>query len=87
MVKWLLVLMVLTLACTTHGKPDWVEGGLYSTQNEDGGVAIVKVLKVDDLGVHVRVFSNRFDSHPTQLDETKLYLAGSSGRGHCLASA
>ena len=36
----------------------------------------MKVLKVDDQGVHVRVYSNHFDSRPAELDESSLYITG-----------
>jgi hypothetical protein len=77
MLKWCLPLaLLLALACATQSKQGWVEGGLYSTQNDDGNISIVKILKLDDQGVHVRVYSNRFDSHPSKIDESALYMAG-----------
>jgi hypothetical protein len=75
--RWLLSVALLVFAgCAQTPEAEWVEGGLYSTRNEDGSYAIVKILKVDEEGVHVRAYSNKFDSEPVTLDETTLYLAG-----------
>lgn len=66
-----------------------VEGGLYSTRDEKGAYAVIKILKLDDVGVHIRLYSNQFTEHPTTLDESTLYMAGvdhgpneSLGMGH-----
>jgi len=75
--RWFLFfLLLMPLACATTSEPAWVEGGLYSTPGEDGSYAVVKILKLDDLGVHVRVYSNRFDAQPSEIDESMLYMAG-----------
>ena len=52
------------------------EGGLYSHLDEDGRYGVLKVLKIDDGGVHLRLYSNRFASHPASVDELKLFMAG-----------
>jgi hypothetical protein len=57
-------------------RPKPVEGGLYSTQNENGSYSVLKILKLDDNGVHVRLYSNQFSAPPKQIDESKLYMAG-----------
>ncbi len=54
----------------------WVEGGLYSMPAEEGGYGVLKILKLDDGGMHVRMYSNRFDKPPAKLDESTLYMAG-----------
>jgi len=53
-----------------------VEGGLYATPAEHGGYSVLKILKLDEGGVHVRLYSNRFTARPTKIDEGTLYLAG-----------
>lgn len=70
-------------------RPEIVEGGLYSTANDDDSYSVLKVLKVDAKGVHVRIYSNRFESALTAIDASALYLAGidhkpeeSLGLGH-----
>ena len=67
----------------------WVEGGLYVAPGEDGTFRALKILKLDDEGVHVRIYSNVFRSMPASIDEASLYLAGSDhapdeplGMGH-----
>jgi hypothetical protein len=52
-----------------------IEGGLYYTPGENGGYAVLKVLKVDPKGVHVRIYSNRYDQAPAKIDESTLYMA------------
>jgi hypothetical protein len=68
------ILVVLGVACGV--KQDYIEGGLYSVSSENGGYAIVKVLKIDTGGVHVRLYSNIFKSRPRDVDSSKLYMVG-----------
>ena len=56
-----------------------VEGGLYYTQNEGGSYSILKVLKLDKQGVHVRIYSNQFTNAPTEVNEGSLYMAAENG--------
>ena len=53
-----------------------VEGGLYYTQNENSSYSVMKILKLDDAGVHVRLYSNQFPAPPEKVDESTLYMAG-----------
>lgn len=53
-----------------------VEGGLYSIPAENGGHRVLKILKVDLVGVHVRYYSNQYDQAPIKIDESTLYLVG-----------
>ena len=59
---------------TTESEP-WIEGGIYSMPSDDGTHAIVKILKLDPEGVHIRVYSNRYAEIPEALDESALYMA------------
>jgi len=52
------------------------EGGLYYTRNENGSYSVLKVLKVDEQGVHARLYSNQFSSAPSKVDESSLFMAG-----------
>jgi hypothetical protein len=52
------------------------EGGLYATRQDDGSYSILKILKIDPQGVHVRLYSNKFSTLPKNIDESKLYMAG-----------
>lgn len=77
----LLVLGMLSLlAC--QGRPSYREGGLYSVPAEAGKYSIVKILKTDGGGVHLRIYSNLFPSRPTAVDESKLYMAGMDHKPH-----
>jgi hypothetical protein len=43
-------------ACTS--KAEFKEGGIYATPQEGGKYSVLKILKIDDGGVHVRMYSN-----------------------------
>ena len=57
----------------------WLEGGLYAVKTEDGAYRILKILKVDERGVHIRIYSNRFGAVPGAVEEASLFLAGVKG--------
>ena len=63
-------------------EPDWVEGGLYATRDDDGSYSALKILKLDGSGVHVRLYSNKYPSRPERIDESKLYMAGIEREPH-----
>jgi len=52
------------------------EGGLYHFPNEDGSYGVLKILKLDEGGVHIRQYSNKFSSAPSAVEESTLYMAG-----------
>jgi hypothetical protein len=68
-------LLSFLLGCSQSG-PKLVEGGLYYTQNENGSYSVLKILKLDDGGVHVRLYSNQFSTPPAKVDESILYMVG-----------
>jgi hypothetical protein len=74
--QWLSIVLVFVAACASRSGADWVEGGLYLVEAEGGGFSVVKILKLEDEGVHVRVYSNRFDVAPGEIDEGSLHVAG-----------
>ena len=51
-------------------------GGLYVTQQENGSYQALKILKIDEHGVHLRLYSNTFSQLPQSIEESTLYLAG-----------
>lgn len=55
---------------------DVTEGGLYLTPHEQEGYTVLKVLKIDNDGVHIRTFSNLFHDIPKVIDESTLFMAG-----------
>lgn len=59
-----------------RSRPNWVEGGLYYTRNDNGSYSVLKILKVDDVGLHIRVYSNQFAEPPSEVDESALYMVG-----------
>jgi hypothetical protein len=74
-VIWIVACTVLS-GCGGTTVDEWKEGGLYSTQNDDGSYSVLKILKVDDHGVHVRLYSNQFSQRPNDVDSNTLYMAG-----------
>jgi hypothetical protein len=52
------------------------EGGLYYTPTENGAYTVLKILKLDEQGVHVRLYSNQFSTPPSKVDESTLFMAG-----------
>ncbi len=68
-------LLSFLLSCSQSGSK-LVEGGLYYTQNENGSFSVMKILKLDDGGVHLRLYSNQFSTPPANVDESTLYMAG-----------
>jgi len=55
-----------------------VEGGLYVLAGDDG-FSIVKILKIENDVIHVRVYSNRYESVPGRIDPTTLFLGKLGG--------
>jgi hypothetical protein len=71
------LLLVIALSATSgcsHQK--WTEGGLYSVESEGGGYSVAKILKLDTEGIHIRLYSNQFPTRPSDVDTSKLYMAG-----------
>lgn len=62
--------------------PALTEGGIYSHLDEDGRYGVLKILKIDDGGVHLRLYSNRFAERPSGVDESKLFMAGINRQPH-----
>ena len=69
----LMSILAFLLGCSSSGIK---EGGLYYIKNETGTYSVLKVLKTDSKGVHIRLYSNQFASPPNKIDESTLYLAG-----------
>ncbi len=63
-------------------RQSWIEGGLYATRREDGSYAVLKILKTDARGVHVRTYSNAYAQRPGRIDEAALYMAGMDDGEH-----
>jgi hypothetical protein len=74
----LLTLCSLLIGCSgSGGGPSGLkEGGIYSFKNENGAFSVLKILKVESDGLHIRIYSNQFDAPPTQVDEGTLIIAG-----------
>jgi hypothetical protein len=53
-----------------------MEGGLYRVRHDNGSYAVFKILKIDQGGVHVRLYSNSFSQPPAHVDESTLFLVG-----------
>jgi len=75
-IAFVMALLLAALAGCSQKVSGVKEGGLYAFKNENGSYSVLKVLKSEGGGVHVKVYSNQFDSPPTQVDESKLYVVG-----------
>jgi hypothetical protein len=53
-------------------KPTYKSGELVSVLTEDGRFGVMKILAVDDRGVHVRLYSQRFVGRPQVADTGNL---------------
>ncbi len=51
-----------------------VAGALYSVNDGEGYFRIMKVLILDDSGVHVRLYRNKFQPRPATVDVSSLTL-------------
>ena len=70
------VLLGTTRTTSPAADRRWIEGGLYVVPRENGNFVPLKILKVDDHGVHIRIYSNLYPTPPTHIDESILYMAG-----------
>jgi hypothetical protein len=68
--------LLSALAGCSRGSNGVKDGGLYYFKNPNGSYSVLKILKSEGGGVHVRVYSNQFDSPPTKVDESTLFMAG-----------
>jgi hypothetical protein len=73
-----IILMVIFAALSSMfgcgNSPTFKVGALYSVEDGEGAYQVAKVLAVEDQGVHVRVYKNRFSTRPTQVDITSLSI-------------
>lgn len=68
---------ILTSCIKKSNKSQFVEGGLYASPRENKqGYNIIKILKIDNNGYHIRIYSNIFVNIPPDIDVSKLYMAG-----------
>jgi hypothetical protein len=72
------LLAALLAACSRRSatNDEIVVGGLYASKSEDGTFRVSKVLATDASAVHVRIYKNRFQSLPQNLDTSALSLGG-----------
>lgn len=85
-------LVLLIAICTLFGcksRAGLAEGGIYAAPQDGGKYSVVKILKIDEKGVHVRLYSNVYPQLPRSIEESTLYMAGmdrkpgeSLGMGH-----
>ena len=47
-------------------RPDPPVGGLFAEPTRDGAYTVIKVLAVDDAAIHIRIYSNRYASVPSE---------------------
>jgi hypothetical protein len=52
----------------------WQAGDLVSVVAGDGRIGVVKVLATDEIGVHIRLYRERFDARPLSVEPEMLTL-------------
>ncbi|MEC7118600.1 MAG: hypothetical protein VXW65_01685 [Pseudomonadota bacterium] len=57
------------------------EGSLYVVPQESRQLKVLKVLKLDSHGAHIRMYSNLLDDFPDEIDQTMLWIAGRDDLG------
>jgi hypothetical protein len=72
------------LGCSTVS---YKAGDIYSVDDGNGKIGIVKVLVVEPKIIHLRVYKNKFNSRPKSINTTELSLGriadkGGFGVGH-----
>ncbi len=67
-------LMCIIIGCSKSHEPQ--AGDLCTIDDGEGSYGLVKVLVVDDLGVHVKVYKNKWKQRPETVDTTRLSLGG-----------
>jgi hypothetical protein len=69
----LLSTLISVLGCTPQ--PESIDAGaLYSVDDGEGFFRVAKVLIVDSGGVHIRLYKNRFETRPKNVDFSSLSL-------------
>jgi hypothetical protein len=51
-----------------------IEGGLYSILSNSGKYKVVKILILDEGGIHLRIYQNPFDERPRKVNLSKLVV-------------
>ena len=64
-----LLLISVSIKCFSN---DWLIGGIYSVPHESSSYVVVKILKTDSIGVHLRLYSNVFNEKPEVVNEAEL---------------
>ena len=57
------------------------EGSLYVLPKEGHQLKVLKILKLDDHGAHIRMYSNLLDQFPDAINQTTLWMAGQKDIG------
>lgn len=65
---------------------NYQEGSICVIDNGDGSYGVVKVLVIEEEGVHVKIFANSFKTQPSQINLDSLHMgsieSGEFGIGH-----
>jgi hypothetical protein len=76
MKKLLFVLCSLVMGCRPSMPADPQPGSLYSVLGDESSFSVVKVLVVDDKGIHIRLYKQKFPRRPESVEEGNLTLGG-----------
>ncbi len=61
--------------------PELIAGGIYSIKSDESHYSIARLLVVDEVAAHVRLYKNRFTSRPTGIDFNDLVLGSVDEKG------
>ena len=65
-------LLAILVGCSQH--PALKEGALYTVDDGEGFYRAAKILALDDQGVHVRLYKNKWKERPSVVDVSALSL-------------
>ena len=76
-----IIILIMSTSCSnsssTAESNELVVGGLYVSQNEEGTFQVSKILALDNYAVHVRLYSDEFQTQPTDINSADLsFLIG-----------
>jgi len=77
----LILAIILIISCSnntsTNEHGGLKTGGLYISKNDDGTYSASKILVLDDFAAHIRMYSNKFQTKPSDLNSADLdFLIG-----------
>jgi hypothetical protein len=67
---------LLSFLCGCSQAPSLKQGALYTVDDGEGFFRVAKVLVLDEQGVHIRLYKNKWKERPAAIDVSTLSLGG-----------